>query len=163
MGDKMVKFALIVTSDSVYEGRKKDEITPIVEKTLKENNHELVFKTIVKNNEEDIINALNKSLDLANIILITGGTGISPKDISVDVVKSIAKKELPGFGEMHRLKSFDEVGYRVVLSRASAFIINKSLVAVSPGNPSAVNISLNILINIANHAVEQLSGKPHTT
>nr|WP_157463169.1 molybdenum cofactor biosynthesis protein B [Caldisphaera lagunensis] len=157
----MARFALIVTSDSVYNGIKKDEITPIVEKMLKEYNQELVFKTIIKNNKEDLINALNNSLNISDIILVTGGTGISPKDISIDVVKSIAQKELPGFGEIHRMKSFNDVGYRVVLSRASAFIINKNLVAVSPGNPSAVKISLEILISIANHAVEQLSGKPH--
>ncbi|WP_292320069.1 molybdenum cofactor biosynthesis protein B [Caldisphaera sp.] len=159
----MVRFALIITSDSVYYGKKKDEITPIVEKIIRESGHDLKFKTIVRNDEEEILKSLNNAIKFSDIILMTGGTGISPKDITVDTVKQLARDVLPGFGELHRSKSINEIGYRAILSRANAFIVNKSLVAISPGNPSAVKISLEILLPIANHIVEQLNGIPHNT
>ncbi|MDP8002815.1 MAG: MogA/MoaB family molybdenum cofactor biosynthesis protein [Caldisphaera sp.] len=157
----MARFALVVTSDSVYYGNKKDEITPIVEDMIKNSNHELNFKTIVKNDKDEILNAVNNAIKFADIVLITGGTGISPNDISIDTVKPLARDTLPGFGEIHRAKSLNEVGYRAILSRATAFIIGRSIVAVSPGNPSAVKLSLEILIPIADHASEQLKGMKH--
>ncbi|MFP3242195.1 molybdenum cofactor biosynthesis protein B [Caldisphaera sp.] len=159
----MVRFALIITSDSVYYDKKKDEITPIVEKMIGESGHELKLKTIVRNDKDEILNSLNNAIKFSDIILMTGGTGISPKDITIDIVKPLARDVLPGFGELHRSKSLNEIGYRAILSRANAFILDKCLVVVSPGNPSAVKISLEILLPIANHIVEQLNGIPHNS
>ena len=158
----MARFSLVITSDRVYSGEKKDEITPMAEKALKEAGHELVFKTLVRNEEKEILGAIKKATEVSDIVLVTGGTGISPRDISVDAAKLLAKDTLPGFGEFHRSRSLSEIGYKALLSRAAAFIVGKSIVAVSPGSPSAVKIALEILIPIADHARDQLNGVPHS-
>ncbi|MEB3817065.1 MAG: MogA/MoaB family molybdenum cofactor biosynthesis protein, partial [Desulfurococcales archaeon] len=68
---------------------------------------------------------------------------------------------VPGFGEAHRRISWDRVGEKAMLSRASAYVVGDCFVAVSPGNPDAVEVALDLLIPVADHIEEQLSGKPH--
>lgn len=158
----MADFSLVVTSDRVYKGEKEDKITPMVKAALDASGHRLVYWSIAPNDPEKIREAVGEACRRARIVLVTGGTGISPRDVSVDVVAGIAERELPGFGEAHRRLSWESVGPRAVLSRASAFILpGGCLVAVSPGNPDAVRVALEILVPIADHAVDQLSGRPH--
>ncbi len=154
----MSKIALVVTSDKVFRGEKEDLVTPLVKKFLENKGHSLVYATLIPNDPERIKSEVLKACDKAKIVLVTGGTGISSKDISIDVIRSISSKEVPGFGELHRYMSYWRVKEKALLSRASAFVIdNKCFIAVSPGNPDAVEVSLLIIDNIASHVEEQLS------
>ena len=157
----MAVISLVVTSDRVVSGVKRDEVSPLVEALLAEKGHRLGFSTVVPNDWEAIRRAVSRACRESRIVLVTGGTGVSPRDISVDVVKSMASAELPGFGELHRRLSFERAGYTVSLSRASAFIVDGCLVAVSPGNPDAVKVAVEILSHIADHAIEELEGRGH--
>jgi len=160
----MAEWSLIVTSDHVYEGRKKDEVTPLVEEELRRAGHTLAYKTVVPNNASKIKVEVVKACERAPIVLVTGGTGVSPRDVSIDAVSSIASTRVPGFGEAHRRLSWEEVGERSMLSRADAFIVDagrRCFVAVSPGNPNAVSVALRLLIPVADHIAEQLEGTPH--
>jgi len=162
----VVLFGLVVTSDRVYRGEKEDRVTPLVRERLEAAGHELVYSTIAPNDAEAIRRGVEEACQAAEIVLVTGGTGISPRDISVDVVASMAYRRIPGFGEAHRRASWEEVGERAMLSRADAFIVRTNgskpcFVAVSPGSPSAVGLALTLILPVAQHIVDQLSGKPH--
>jgi molybdenum cofactor biosynthesis protein B len=157
----MVNFSLVVTSDHVYRGKKADEVTPLVKERLAKEGHQLVYNVVVPNNPDIIKSAVLDAISRTDVVLVSGGTGPSPRDISYDVVKGLASKELPGFGELFRFKSLESVGYGVILTRASAFVVGRSLVVVVPGNPSAMSIALEILMPVVNHAVEQIHGEPH--
>jgi molybdenum cofactor biosynthesis protein B len=157
----MVSFGLVVTSDHVYRGEKRDEVTPLVKERLAKEGRQLVFATVVPNDVSTIRSSVLDAVSRADVVLVSGGTGPSPKDLSYDVVKQLASKELPGFGEIFRLKSLDEVGYEAILSRVSAFVVGQSLVVVVPGSPSAMRLALDILTPVVKHAVEQIHGEPH--
>ena len=158
----MADFGLIITSDRVFRGEKEDAITPLVHRLLHESGHTLVYQSIVPNDPQKIREAIEDACRHTKIVITTGGTGISPRDITVDVIRELAIREAPGFGELHRRLSYESIGERALLSRATAFITkNWCFVAATPGNPSAVEITIRLLAPIADHLVEQLEGKPH--
>jgi molybdenum cofactor biosynthesis protein B len=158
----LTRVSLVVTSDRVFRGEKEDLVTPLVKKLLSENGHELVYSAIVPNDPEEIKRKVLEACENARIVLATGGTGISPRDVTVDVIKSLSSKEVPGYGELHRYLSYKRVKEKAILSRVSAFVIeNRCFVATSPGNPDAVEVSLEILVKIMSHVEDQLLGKSH--
>ncbi|MGC9072390.1 MAG: MogA/MoaB family molybdenum cofactor biosynthesis protein [Acidilobus sp.] len=157
----MVTFALVITSDRVLRGEVKDSITPLVDEALKREGHALVHRVIVPNDLYAIRNAVIDAVSRAEVVIVTGGTGLSPKDLSVEAVQPLATKELPGFGEVFRLKSLDQVGMGAILSRASAYLIGRSLVFVTPGSPQAVRLALDIILPIVVHGLGQTRGEPH--
>lgn len=81
-----------------------------------------------------------------DIIITTGGTGIARRDSSVDALRALFRTELPGFGELFRRLSFDEIGPAAMLSRATAGIIDRSAVFVLPGSTHAVRLAITQLI-----------------
>lgn len=145
---KSVVFGLIVSSDSILRGIKKDEITPMVKELIESNGHELRCHEIVGNDENSILKSILKCIESGSeIIILTGGTGVSSKDLVIDILKKISDYELPGFGELFRFLSFKDIGSRAWLSRAGAFIYKRSKVLIGlPGSPSAVKLALNRLI-----------------
>jgi molybdopterin adenylyltransferase len=90
-------------------------------------------------------------------VLVTGGTGIAPRDRTPEAVTPLFERRLPGFGELFRMLSFHEIGAAAMLSRADAGTIGKALVFLLPGSPAAVELAMRRLIvpELA-HAVGQL-------
>jgi len=80
-------------------------------------------------------------------VLLTGGTGVSSRDTTVEAVSGLFDKRLDGFGELFRMLSFDQVGAAAMLSRAVAGIVQRTAVFVLPGSPSAVDLAMQRLIN----------------
>ena len=100
--------------------------------------------------------------DLADAIVTTGGTGISPRDSTYEAIESLLEKKLDGFGEAFRRLSWDEVGPRAVLSRAVAGVHRGRVVAALPGNPKAVVLAVDrVLAPILAHAVALVRGGKH--
>ncbi|MFQ5457160.1 MAG: molybdenum cofactor biosynthesis protein B [Myxococcota bacterium] len=81
-----------------------------------------------------------------DVIVITGGTGISKRDQTVDVVRGMVTRELPGFGELFRMLSFREIGSAAMLSRAFAGVAGETAIFVLPGSSGAVKLALDQLI-----------------
>jgi molybdenum cofactor biosynthesis protein B len=98
----------------------------------------------------------------ADAVLVTGGTGLSPRDRTPEAVGALFERRLPGFGELFRLLSFQEVGAAAMLSRADAGVVGKVLVFLLPGSPAAVRLAMEKLIapELA-HAVGQLRRRGH--
>jgi molybdenum cofactor biosynthesis protein B len=91
-----------------------------------------------------------------DIIITTGGTGIGPRDITIETLKRIFKKELNGFGEIFRYESYKELGTGAILSRATAGIYKGKLIVSLPGSPNAVDLGLNIILPELGHIVKHL-------
>ncbi len=96
----------------------------------------------------------------AKAIILTGGTGIAPRDITYEVVESLFEKRLDGFGEAFRRLSWDEIGPRAILSRATAGIVGGAVVFALPGSTKAVELGMTkVVLPILAHAIDLVSGK----
>ncbi len=142
----VVRFCAVVTSDAVYEGRRRDEVTPLIASLVTEAGHILINAVIVPNKHEEIRKAVTMATKECDVVIVTGGTGISRKDLSVDVVKELCVKDLPGFGELFRYLTFTRYGTAAMATRAFACATGSALVFVTPGSKDAVNMALNELI-----------------
>jgi molybdenum cofactor biosynthesis protein B len=157
-GVKPFSVCFIVTSDSVVKGLKPDEIKPIVE-SLNTFCPDAVLHSynVVGNSVEEIRSLVLKLVESCDVTVITGGTGLSKRDVSVEAVDPIATKVIPGFGELFRQLSYKYVGIRAYLSRATAYVVKRSAVFVVPGSPNAVELALKDLIcKIAPHALHEI-------
>lgn len=153
----MVKpvFHIIVVSDHVYEGLEEDVSGEEARKTIESRGYRVLGKTVIPNKYREIIRVIRETRE-ANTLLFLGGTGPSPRDITVDVLESIAWRKIPGFGEYFRLRSFEEIGYRGLLSRSELYILNDGRIAVAlPGSTGAVKLGLEILLNVIEHLLEE--------
>ncbi|MBN2149972.1 MAG: MogA/MoaB family molybdenum cofactor biosynthesis protein [Candidatus Lokiarchaeota archaeon] len=148
-----LRFCVAIVSTTRYNERRTalpstDRTLGVVAPLLKENGHELA-RTEVVGDDESMIRALVKDFAANNdldVLVTSGGTGISPRDITVDVLASMSLKQLPGFGELFRALSYKDVGASAMFSRAQAFIINLKPVFCLPGSPKAVKLGLERLI-----------------
>ncbi|WP_209442495.1 MogA/MoaB family molybdenum cofactor biosynthesis protein [Pyrolobus fumarii] len=152
---KEVGFGLVVTGDRVYRGEIEDRVTPLVKSVLEERGHKLLARLIAPNNIYLIMHAVLTLVvrDDIDAVIVSGGTGPRPRDISVDAVERIADRRLPGFGEEFRRRSLESTGMRAILSRAEAFIVNRRPVFVIPGSPDATRTALGIILDIIGHLV----------
>ena len=98
--------------------------------------------------------------DLADAVVTTGGTGIAPRDSTLEALEPLFEKRLEGFGEIFRNLSFQEIGPRALLSRASAGVVRGRFVAALPGSPRAVALAVTaVLAPVLEHAVALLKGR----
>ena len=110
--------------------------------------HLVVFREIVRDEPDQIGALLDKitSETDARIVLFTGGTGIAPRDTTFDVISRKLDKHMPGFGELFRMLSYEEVGAAAMLSRATAGTYHGRVVMSMPGSPNAVQVAMDKLI-----------------
>jgi molybdenum cofactor biosynthesis protein B len=121
--------------------------------------HSVVGQTVVRDEPEQIRAAVEGGLaGGARAVIITGGTGITRRDQTVEAVRPLLEKEIPGFGELFRMLSFQEIGSAAWLSRALAGTVRGALVFVLPGSPNAVRLALDrLILPELGHAVRELS------
>ena len=121
--------------------------------------HSVVGQTVVRDEPEQIRAAVEQGLEGgARAVLITGGTGITRRDQTVEAIRPLLEKEIPGFGELFRMLSFQEIGCAAWLSRALAGTVRGVLVFVLPGSPNAVRLALDrLILPELGHAVRELS------
>jgi len=128
---------------------------------LKNAGQNVLFKNIVADDKALITDAVTHALMLPDldVVIFSGGTGITPTDVTIETVSPFLEKTLPGFGEFFRRISFDRVGSAAVLSRAVAGVAKGKGLFCIPGSPDAVRISVEMLIlpeapHIVKHARE---------
>ncbi|MEX2162500.1 MAG: molybdenum cofactor biosynthesis protein B [Anaerolineales bacterium] len=109
--------------------------------------HRLVAYHVVKDDAAQIAGLLaDLSAGEAQVLLFNGGTGISPRDTTYDVLARALEKPLPGFGELFRMLSWEQVGAAAMLSRATAGVYRGKVVISTPGSPAAVKLAWEKLI-----------------
>jgi len=149
--------AVITVSDT--RTTKTDQSGQIIQQLLTEAGHQIVTYTIVKDEPEQIktwLNELDANAELETIIL-NGGTGIAPRDTTYDVVSGWLDKTIPGFGEIFRWLSYQEIGSRAIASRAVAGIKNQKVIFSLPGSSNAVKLAMTqLILPELNHLVKQI-------
>ena len=109
--------------------------------------HNVSKYELISDNSDMIIDSVNRALDSKTDIIITsGGTGLSSKDITIESLVPLFEKEMPGFGELFRYKSIEQIGSSVILTRAAAGIVKGKVLFCLPGSPAAVELALNEII-----------------
>ena len=137
--------ALMITSDT--RTPENDETGKTAMSLLKVE-HKIISYVIVKNDVNQIHEAFKTFLkdDRVQVIITSGGTGISSKDKTVDEITSHFEKELPGFGELFRMHSYNDIGEAAMFSRATAGTVGGKLVFCLPGSKGAMEMALRRLI-----------------
>ncbi len=139
-------FSLLITSDSRDE--KRDESGRMARDLLTKQNHKVIEYKIVKNDPQSIIDTVKKFLknDDIDVVITSGGTGISSRDVTVDTLSPLFEKTLNGFGELFRNLSYRDVGEAAMISRATAGIIGTKIIFCIPGSTKAMELALTQLI-----------------
>lgn len=109
--------------------------------------HRVVAYRIVKDEVDQVLEVLDElAAGEARVILYNGGTGISPRDCTYDALSPKLEKVLPGFGELFRMLSYQQVGAAAMLSRATAGVYRNTIIVSTPGSPAAVQLAWEKLI-----------------
>jgi len=132
-----LRLAVLTVSDTRTEKDDRSGAT-LVQLALK-SGHELVERCIVTDDEDAIVGQLNEWIDGGRVdaILTTGGTGITRRDVTPEAVRRVIDKEIPGFGELLRMRSYDTIGLAALLSRATAGVAGQTLIFALPGSTGA--------------------------
>ena len=134
---KKLNIAVLTVSDS--RNSKTDKSGKLLEKKILNSHHNLFEKKICKDSKIEIKKILKSWLKKRNIdvIIATGGTGLTKRDITPEVFKSFFDKEIPGFGEIFRILSYKKIKTSTIQSRSCAGISNGKYLFSLPGSPSA--------------------------
>lgn len=140
-----VPIALVTVSDSRTE--ETDVNYQYLLEQITTAGHQVVSYRLIKDEPDQVIDVLNElATDEIRIILFNGGTGIAQRDTTFDALSSKLEKTLPGFGELFRMLSYDQVGGAAMLSRATAGVYRDTVVISTPGSPKAVQLAWEKLI-----------------
>jgi molybdenum cofactor biosynthesis protein B len=143
---KALKIAVIsISSTRTID---EDESGLWMKKMSEKEGHTVVFHSVVPDDKRNIRTALSHAIDLsgAQAVLLTGGTGISSKDVTIEAITPLFQKELTGFGPVFAQISFEKIDSAAILSRATAGIVNKAAVFCMPGSLRACKLACNALI-----------------
>lgn len=155
-----MKVAVITCSNRSASGERADDSGELLRALLAER-HEVVLRRVVPDQVEAIRAAIEDALAAgAVVVLTTGGTGLTPTDVTPEAVRPLLTREVPGIAEALRMASRDTVPTSV-LSRGVAGTIGATLVVTLPGSPGGVRDGMAVLAPLLEHAVQQLAGGDH--
>lgn len=155
----MLSAVVITVSDKGYEGKRKDLAGPEVEGLLKEYAYEVIDKCMIPDERFMIEETLIKYADAgrADLIITTGGTGFSVRDVTPEATLSVCDRLVPGIPEAMRYESY-KITNRAMLSRAAAGIRKRCLIINLPGSPKAARENLLAVLPALDHGLEILRG-----
>ena len=141
-----VNIALLTVTDT--RTIDTDKSGAILVKKIKEQNHKLIDRKIVKDEKEEIKKVVLEWLKIneLDVIITTGGTGLTGRDITPEAIKEISKKEIPGFGELFRQLSYTTIGTSAIQSRAIAVLAEGKYIFVLPGSSGGVTDAWDMIL-----------------
>ena len=152
----MYSAKVITVSDRCFNNIRVDEAGPTVKKLLEEYNYEVCDIVIVPDEINNIAEQLKKAVnDNINIVVTTGGTGFSKRDVTPEATKLVVEREAAGISEYMRMKSI-EITPRGMLSRGVCGIKNNSIIINLPGSPKAARENLLFVIDSLEHGLKML-------
>jgi len=132
-----VNIAVLTVSDtrSIKEDKSGDTLVDRIEGA----GHIVVDRDIVKDNVEAIVAKLNEWIakESVDVVISTGGTGVTGRDVTPEAFQEVYEKDIPGFGELFRMLSFDKIGTSTIQSRATAGVAGGTYLFALPGSPGA--------------------------
>jgi molybdopterin adenylyltransferase len=160
-GQKKVKVGIITLSDSKFnttpESYDEDISGQLIKLSLKDQ-HQIIDYRLIPDDEKFLLRILDEMRQKGvEVIITTGGTGISKRDITIETIKPLFQKELDGFGEIFRYESYLEIGTGALLSRATAGVYQGTLIIALPGSPHAVELGMKIIKPELGHLVKHLN------
>ncbi len=159
----IIQTGIITISDRAARGEYQDLGGPALERAAAGYGWHITARAVVPDDRVEIQRALRQQIAAGcRFILTTGGTGISPRDITPEAVREIADRELPGFGEVMRMESL-KITPHAILSRGLAVVIGETLVLCLPGKPSGAVECLGFVAKAIPHCLDLLApGSPAT-
>ena len=156
----MKRAAIITVSDSGYRGEREDKSGPVIREILEKEGYEITFTELLPDDRAMIAGKLQEIADSGStdLILTTGGTGFSQRDVTPEATEEVIQRRVPGIPEAMRAYSMT-ITKRAMLSRATAGIRGTTLIINLPGSPKAVRESLEYIIGALDHGLEILSGE----
>jgi molybdenum cofactor biosynthesis protein B len=153
---KNIGCAVLVTSDSRTE--ETDESGKLIKQRLTDSGHKVVYYTILKNDAQTIKNKITELIkqDEVQVVITSGGTGLSHRDVTVDTIQPMLEKKLDGFGELFRNLTYQELGTASIMSRAIAGVINGRVIICFPGSLGAATLAMDkIILSEIGHMVRE--------
>ena len=146
MKKKKLNIAILIVSDT--RNINTDKSGELLKKKIKNSHHNLFEKKICKDNKQQIKKIIKDWLKIKslNVIIATGGTGLTKRDITPEVFKFFFEKDIPGFGEIFRILSYKKIKTSSLQSRACAGISNGKYLFSLPGSPSACNDAWDLIM-----------------
>jgi molybdenum cofactor biosynthesis protein B len=164
---KALNFAVITCSTSRYKefsetGKYSDPSGDLIVQIVRNNGHRVTMRRLASDDKSEIQHIVMRALKSCktDVIVASGGTGVSPSDVTIEAVQPLLEKELPGFGQLFRMISYEKIGSPAILTRTLAGVAQGKAVFCLPGSPQSVSLALETLIlpeagHILKHAREK--------
>ena len=158
-GKRPYQAAVITLSDKGSRGERIDESGPMIAQTLQERGYDVVETLLLPDGEEELKRQLMRLTDQrqVDLILTTGGTGFSPRDVTPEATLAVATRLVPGIAEAMRSASLT-ITKRAMLSRAVSVIRGKTLIINLPGSPKACRECMTVFLDTISHGMDLLRG-----
>jgi molybdenum cofactor synthesis domain-containing protein len=159
MADIRYRAAVVTVSDRGSRGEREDASGPGIARILESVGIEIAARRIIPDEKELIRQTLMELCDgdTIDLILTTGGTGVSPRDVTPDATRDVIERDIPGMAEEMRRQS-GLVTPHAMISRAIVGIRNQTLIINLPGSPRGARENLNVVLAALNHAIEKIQG-----
>lgn len=155
----MITVAVLTMSDKGSKGEREDLSGPQIKDMLKGIGAEVKYYEILPDEKEFIKEKLIRYSKNVDLILTTGGTGLSPRDVTPEATFEVIDRQVPGIAEAMRSEGLKKTS-RAMLSRAVAGVKGRSLIINLPGSPNAVKETLAVILDVIPHAIEKIKGDP---
>jgi len=153
----MITVAVLTMSDKGSKGEREDSSGPLIKDMLKSIDAEVKHYDILPDEKELIKEKLIKYSKEVDLIITTGGTGLSPRDVTPEATLEVIDRQVPGIAEAMRSEGLKKTS-RAMLSRAVTGVKGRSLIINLPGSPKAVKENLAVILDVIPHAIEKIKG-----
>jgi molybdenum cofactor biosynthesis protein B len=145
-GPESVRCAVLTVSDT--RSLTDDKSGQTIVELLEEAGHEIADRALVRDEPALVVDQVSRFAENAEIdaVLVTGGTGIAARDQTPDAVAQLITRQLPGYGELFRMLSYQEIGAAAMLSRAMGGLVGETVVLTMPGSTAAVRLAMEKII-----------------
>lgn len=155
----MITAAVLTLSDKGSKGEREDASGSLIKDMLKGIGAEIKFYEILPDEKKLIKEKLIEYAEKVDLILTTGGTGLSPRDVTPEATLEVIDRQVSGIAEAMRFEGYKKTK-RAMLSRAVAGVRGRTLIVNLPGSPKAVKENLEVIIDALPHAIEKIKGDP---
>ncbi|GIW14029.1 MAG: molybdenum cofactor biosynthesis protein [Tepidiforma sp.] len=155
----MARIAVLTVSDRGAAGEREDLGGPLIAELAAAAGHAVAARAIVPDELEQIAGQLRAWADggVADVVITTGGTGLTPRDVTPEATRSVAEREVPGIAVALVANGLQYTPF-AALTRGVAVTRGRTLIVNLPGNPKAVREGMEVLLPLLNHAAELLAG-----
>jgi len=160
MGD--IRAAVVTVSDKGFAGEREDVSGPELAGLARQMGADVIRQCVVPDEREEIVRqlvALSDQMEV-DLVLTTGGTGVTPRDVTPEATRAVIEREIPGLAEVLRFEGYRQTPLAVI-SRGVAGTRGRTLIVNLPGNPKAVREGMETLTEILPHTIQMMRGE-HT-